>query len=180
MTLFLEYIQSDLYRYNGRRGFVEFVKVFLGQKGFRFSFFLRLAYFSRNILGLNLFTVFIFRLAKLIYNTDANFRATIGKGLELRHVYGMTWGSPVVMGENVVITHNVTIAGKNGQFPSIGDNVYLGCGCVVLGNIRIGNHVVIGANAVVVKDVPDGCVVAGNPARILPNKNTQDYIKNPI
>lgn len=64
------------------------------------------------------------------------------------------------IGQNCVIFQNVTI-GTNGSNdgPVIGDNCYFGTGCVVLGNIHIGNNVKIGSNAIVVKDVPDNCTV---------------------
>ena len=51
--------------------------------------------------------------------------------------------------------------------PIIGDNVHISAGARILGPIKIGNNVIIGANAVVVKDVPDNCVVAGSPAKII-------------
>lgn len=59
--------------------------------------------------------------------------------------------------------------GYNGQGdpPVIGDNVMITCGAKVLGQIHVGNHVTIGANAVVIRDVPDNCVVGGVPAKIL-------------
>lgn len=68
-----------------------------------------------------------------------------------------------------MIGQGVTIGGKSGWYevPVIGDNVEINAGARVLGPVRIGNNVIIGANSVVVKDVPDNCVVAGIPARII-------------
>ncbi len=71
------------------------------------------------------------------------------------------------IGRNFQTKHNVTIGSNKNGIPTIGDNVFIGCGACVLGNIRIGNNVQIGANAVVVKDVPDNCLVVGNPAYIV-------------
>jgi serine O-acetyltransferase len=69
----------------------------------------------------------------------------------------------------------VTVATKNinGQFVSatIGDNCTLGAKSTILGGVRIGNNVKVGANAVVTKDVPDNCTVAGVPARIIKELN---------
>lgn len=56
---------------------------------------------------------------------------------------------------------------KNGKRPIIGDNVFLGANVTIIGGVRIGNNVEVGAGSVVVKDVPDNCVVAGNPAKII-------------
>lgn len=85
-----------------------------------------------------------------------------------------------VVGRNCIIGANVTIGGKSGWYevPVIGDNVDISAGVKILGPVRIGNNVIIGANAVVVKDVPDNCVVAGIPARIIKrNINRDDFTK---
>lgn len=68
--------------------------------------------------------------------------------------------------------HNTTIGKKGKDRPIIGNNVSVGVGAIILGNISIGDNVTIGAGAVVVKDVPDNCVVAGNPAKIIRMKST--------
>lgn len=54
--------------------------------------------------------------------------------------------------------------------PTIGNHVLIGAGAVILGNIHVGDNAIIGANAVVLSDVPDGCIVVGNPARIVSGK----------
>lgn len=71
------------------------------------------------------------------------------------------------MGKNCTIFQQTTIGATEKGTPTLGDNVTIYCGAKVLGNISIGNNVVIGANAVVVKDVPDNVVVAGVPAKII-------------
>ncbi len=83
-----------------------------------------------------------------------------------------------VIGKNCMIGQCVTIGGKSGQYevPVIGDNVEINAGARVLGPIHIGDNVIIGANAVVVKDVPSNCVVAGVPAKIIKsNINFERY-----
>ncbi|CRH89995.1 Serine acetyltransferase [Chlamydia trachomatis] len=69
------------------------------------------------------------------------------------------------IGKNCVISQNVTI-GSKGPLPIIGDNVYIAPGSKCIGG-QIGNNVVIGANSVVTKEIPDNCVVAGVPAKIV-------------
>lgn len=71
------------------------------------------------------------------------------------------------IGSNCTINQQVTIAEDNEKAAVIGDNVFIGTGAKILGNVHIGNNVRIGANAVVVKDVPDNCTVVGIPARIV-------------
>lgn len=71
------------------------------------------------------------------------------------------------IGKNFKTKHNVTIGNNKGGIPTIGDNVFVGVGAVIVGKIKIGNNVQIGANAVVTKDVPDNAVIVGNPAYII-------------
>lgn len=83
-----------------------------------------------------------------------------------------------VIGKNCIIGQGATIGGKSQWYevPVLGDNVYVAAGARILGPIRIGNNVTIGANAVITKDVPDNCVVAGVPARIIKeNVSAEDF-----
>lgn len=95
----------------------------------------------------------------------------IGGGLYIQHGFA-TMIAAKTIGENCWINQQVTI-GYNGQGdpPVIGDNVMITCGAKVLGSIHVGDHVIVGANAVVIRDVPDHCVVGGVPARILKTNN---------
>ena len=97
----------------------------------------------------------------------------IGGGLYIQHGFA-TMIAAKSIGENCWINQQVTIGYKGlGEPPVIGDNVTITCGAKVLGNIRIGNSVTVGANAVVIRDVPDNCVVGGIPAKVL-KANTID------
>ena len=91
----------------------------------------------------------------------------IGGGLYIQHGFA-TMIAAKSIGENCWINQQVTI-GYNGQgdAPVIGNNVMITCGAKVLGQIHVGDHVTVGANAVVIRDVPDHCVVGGVPAKIL-------------
>ena len=83
----------------------------------------------------------------------------------------MDIGYTVKIGRNVSIHQGVTIgrvfAGKKAGMPTIGDNVVIFAGAKILGNIHVGHHAVIGANAVVTNDVPDYSVVGGVPAKVI-------------
>ena len=80
------------------------------------------------------------------------------------------------IGKNCIIGSCVTIGGKSGWYevPVIGDNVEIHSGAKIIGPVRIGNNVIIGANAVVTKDIPDNCVVAGIPAKIIKENITKE------
>ena len=97
--------------------------------------------------------------------------ATIGKGLVIDHGMGVVIGETAEIGDNVLLYHGVTLGGtgkdKGKRHPTIGNNVIIGCGAKVLGPITIGDGAKIGANAVVLKDVPTGVTAVGKPARNL-------------
>jgi serine O-acetyltransferase len=91
----------------------------------------------------------------------------IGPGLVFHHGWS-TYIEAKSIGKDCWIFQHVTIAYANEtDHPTIGDNVTIYCNSLLIGNIKIGNNVVIGAGSVVVKDVPDNCVVVGVPARIV-------------
>jgi len=96
--------------------------------------------------------------------------ANIGQGLFIDHGLGVVIGETSIIGENVTLFQGVTLGGtgkeKGKRHPTIGNSVVIGAGAKVLGNIIIGDNVQIGANAVVVKDVPPNCTVVGVPGRI--------------
>lgn len=91
----------------------------------------------------------------------------IGGGFYIQHGFA-TYISAEKIGENCWVNQQVTIGFKDdsGKSPVIGDNVTVSCGAKVLGNIILGNKMVIGANAVVTKSFPQGnCIIAGVPAK---------------
>ncbi len=97
--------------------------------------------------------------------------ANIGPGFFIDHGMGVVIGETTEIGENVTLYQNVTLGGtgtaRGKRHPTIGDNVVIGAGAKVLGNIRLGNGVKVGAGSVVVHSVPDNCTVVGVPAEIV-------------
>lgn len=96
--------------------------------------------------------------------------AEFGPGFVLIHSNGVVINSAVKGGRDVKVEHQVTIGADRGVSPILGDDVFIGAGAKILGAIRVGSRVRIGANAVVVKDVPDDVTAVGVPARHLPRK----------
>lgn len=122
------------------------------------------------------------RLAKLmaltnfvVFGLEAPTRLNIGPGLVIPHPNGIIMGAGHI-GENVTIYQQVTLGAKMADFkfdpalrPHVGDGVIITAGAKILGPVRLGARAVIGANAVVLKDVPADCLAVGVPARIINN-----------
>jgi serine O-acetyltransferase len=119
--------------------------------------------------------VFAYLLETWILGTGAeiSLEAEIGGGLYLAHLAGVVIGNKTKIGRNAYILQGVTLGGncgreRDGQTqPMLGDNVLIAAGAKVLGPVRIGNNVEIGANAVVLDDLPDESVAVGVPARVI-------------
>lgn len=94
-------------------------------------------------------------------------RARFGPGLVLLHPVGVVINTGVTAGRNCIIESNVTIGAEKGRAPALGDHVFLGSGARVLGSARVGRRARIGANAVVLEDIPDDATAVGIPARVV-------------
>ena len=96
--------------------------------------------------------------------------ATIGHNLFIDHGMGVVVGETAIIGDNVLLYHGVTLGGSGKEtgkrHPTVGNNVVVGAGAKILGNITIGDNSYIGANAVVIKNVPPNSTVVGIPGRI--------------
>ena len=104
----------------------------------------------------------------ILYNSSIPYECELGKGTRFGYGgIGVVLHKRVIIGNNCMIGSNVTVGGKSGHYevPVIGNHVYLATGSKILGPISIGNNVSVGANAVVIKSVPDNAIVAGVPAR---------------
>ncbi|GER80051.1 serine acetyltransferase [Candidatus Denitrolinea symbiosum] len=114
------------------------------------------------------------------YGISISYRTQIGSGLYIGHFGGIVINKNVVVGKNCNISHQVTLGkanrGVKKGYPVIGDNVYLGPGAKVIGNVKIGNNVAVGANCVVTKDIPDNGVVVGIPGKIISLEGSLGYI----
>lgn len=114
----------------------------------------------------------IYKILNFIYFTliagaEVPAKCKIGKGLVLAHgAKGIVINPEVIIGENAYIIHHVTIGSIGNGIPKVGNNVLIGVGAKILGDVTIGNSTKIGANATVVKDVPDGCTAVSPAASI--------------
>ena len=109
--------------------------------------------------------------ARMLTGVDIHPGAKIGKRLFIDHAQGVVIGETAIIGDDVVMYHGSTLGGtgkdKGKRHPTVGNNVVIGCGAKVLGNITIGDNAKIGANAVVLHDVPANSTVVGVPGRIV-------------
>lgn len=110
-------------------------------------------------------------LARFVTGIEIHPGAIVGPGFFIDHGMATVIGETAEIGANVTLYHNVTLGGvswrKEKRHPTLEDNVVVGAGAQVLGPIRIGARSRIGANAVVVKDVPSDSVVTGIPGRVM-------------
>ena len=108
--------------------------------------------------------------ARMTTGVDIHPAATIGRRLFIDHATGVVIGETAVIGEDCLIFHGVTLGGQSmnrgKRHPTLGDRVMIGAGAKVLGAITIGDDAKIGANAVVVKDVPAEGIALGVPAKL--------------
>ncbi|AJQ94056.1 serine O-acetyltransferase [Gynuella sunshinyii] len=110
-------------------------------------------------------------LMRMITNVDIHPGAQIGESCFIDHGAGVVIGETAVLGNNVTLYHGVTLGGtswkKGKRHPTLGDGVMVGAGAKILGPIVIGRQCRVGANSVVVSDVPDACTVVGIPGKVV-------------
>jgi len=121
------------------------------------------------------------QLTRLMTGIEIHPGATIGKGLFIDHGTGVVIGETSIIGNNVTLFQGVTLGGtgkdRGKRHPNIGNNVVIGTGGKVLGNITVGDNSYIGANAVVIKDVPPNSTVVGVPGRITKQEGKKMDVK---
>jgi serine O-acetyltransferase len=120
---------------------------------------------------------FLKLLSEILTGIELPCEAIVGKRFRIDHFGGIIISGDAVFGDDCVVRNGVTVGlrhtGKSGS-PVIGSRVDIGAGAKILGAIRIGDDVAIGANAVVLIDVPPNSIAVGVPARVLPRKSTTD------
>ncbi len=122
-------------------------------------------------LGLPFFPRLLSHLARFLTGIEIHPGAQIGRGVFIDHGMGVVVGETAIIGDYALIYQGVTLGGTGKEsgkrHPTLGENVIVGAGAKVLGNLQIGNNVRIGAGSVVLRDVPADCTVVGVPGRIV-------------
>lgn len=171
---FKELYRSDLSRYgNAGGGYTK-----------HFHFYYRKSQTCNNVL-LKYWYRFVFSRLTDRRGIEISRKTNIGKGLYLGHAYNITVNPKVIIGNNCNLHKGVTIGQENRGArkgtPKIGNEVWIGVNATVVGNITVGNDVLIAPNAYVNCDVPDHSVVFGNPCIIKHRDNaTEGYINHTV
>ncbi len=138
--------------------------------GLQALLFHRLAHWLHHI-GIPFIPRLTSHIARFLTGIEIHPGATIGQGVFIDHGMGVVVGETAIVGDYALIYQGVTLGGTGKQcgkrHPTVGENVVVGAGAKVLGNIQIGNNVRIGAGSVVLRDVPADCTVVGVPGRIV-------------
>jgi serine O-acetyltransferase len=154
-------------------------ELFFNYPGLWALFFHRIAH-SLYKIGLRFLPRFISAIGLFLTTIDIHPAATLGRRVFIDHGVGVVIGETAVIGDDVIIYQQVTLGGvstsKGKRHPTLGNNVVIGAGSKVLGNIHIGENSKVGANSVVVKDVPADSTAIGIPARVL----KRGYDKTPL
>ncbi|SMP62839.1 serine O-acetyltransferase EpsC [Anoxynatronum buryatiense] len=147
------------------------LEILLCYPGLHALFFHRVAHFFHRHRWF-LIARLISNFSRFMTGIEIHPGATIGKGFFIDHGMGIVIGETAEVGDNVTLFHGVTLGGtgkdQGKRHPTVSDNAIIGTGAKVLGPITIGAYAKVGANAVVLKDVPDHCSAVGIPAKIIP------------
>ncbi len=177
-------IASDLYRHFGLKGTKGLLKG-LSYPGFRYTYLLRkVSQHHRKSIRRVLYKLLL-RRYRFKYGFEINSDATIGEGFYLTSHCSPVIIGPVKIGRNCNVSHCVTIGrgitGARKGRPTLGDDVWIGPGSIIVGKVIIGNDVLIAPNTFVNFDVPDHSIVIGSPGKIIAKENpTRDYINNKV
>ena len=174
MKLLIETLQEDIKTNFGNKKIIHLFK----NKKFKLIFYFRIAnfFYKKNQIKRTYLTRFLQSIFTKMFNKylekfccDFKIKTEIGKGLHIPHPLGIVINGKAKIGNNCTIMQQVTIGNKlnDDNIPIIGNNVFIGAGAKIIGNIKIEDNVIIGANSVVTKSISKNCIVAGIPARII-------------
>lgn len=160
-------IKSDLWRYGYDDSVVSFLVCYRTHKMFRFVTWFRICHYF-NCINTNSKWILCkyysrrkYKKLSILYSIDLPYRVKIGFGFKINHGMGLVVNSKTIIGNNVMVSHNVTFADEHRKAPVIGDRVRISPGTVIIGAVKVGDDVVVGANSTITKNVPNNCVAVG-------------------
>ena len=184
LTKLKKIIAADHFRFYKNVSNKEILKHIFYSESFKYIFWMRVCSFTKKGKHrlLFLFTRLILNHYKYKLGICIPYNTQISEGFYIGHFGGIIVSPKAIIGQNCNLSHGVTIGkisrGKNSGAPIIGNNVYIGPGAKIIGGITIGDNVAIGANSVVVSDVPKNCTFGGIPAKQISTSTSSLYINN--
>lgn len=136
----------------------------------------RLMFFCNNYFVTKIFAMIICKINALLCGAVIGKGARFGSGFVILHSVGIVINTRVRGGKNIYLESGVVIGETKRGCPVLGDNIFIGSGAKIVGDIYIGDNVTIGANAVVVKSVKSNTVVGGVPAQIIRKKTPEETV----
>jgi serine O-acetyltransferase len=179
-------IKADFFRCTALDDINELLKFILSDPGFKFIFFFRLSSLrpkSKFRKRIHAFSFYFHKKYLFKYGYQIPVSTNIGKGFQILHFGSIVFNPLATIGENCTVFPGVIIGqDKRGLAPNIGNKVFIGANSIVVGGISIGNNCLIAPGSYVNFDVPDNCLVIGNPARyFVKNKEIiNGYLNNLI
>jgi serine O-acetyltransferase len=170
----------DFKREYGEANITNILQMIVYGIGFKYVIWQRLCvYFkTKKMAFLPIFLVCLLMRRRYMFKFGISIdrNTELGPGLYINHFGGIVVGGSVRIGKNCYLCQGVTIGrdfqqGIEKKGPIIGDDVFIGAGAKIIGNVIVGNNVFIGANAVVVDNIPDNCIAVGVPAKIIAKPN---------
>lgn len=179
-----KYVESDMYRWTGEKNGKKQKRKLKRIPQFQLIYYKRKCekYRGKNKIIFGIYSL-VYRKLKIKYLTDIPAKTQMGYGFVVEHLGGIAINPKTVIGNNVNIYNGVTIGvekrGERKGTPVIGSEVWIGANAVIVGNVHIGNNVLVAPNSFVNFSVPDDSIVVGNPAKVIHNKEAcAYYIKN--
>ena len=156
-----------------------YLEIIFCYPGVHAIFFYKIAHFLDNI-KIPFFPKFISYICQIITSIDIHPKSKIGKNFFIDHGIGVVIGETAIIGDNVTIYHSVTLGAKNilqgKRHPTIEDNVIIGAGAKILGDITIGKNSKIGANSVIIENIQQNKIIVTNKGYVIENLEIEFYI----
>jgi serine O-acetyltransferase len=177
-------LKCDLYRYKGANGIKSFAKIYLIKPEFKYIVWMRLTKYigtkGKIFTPIKVLSLLTLKRYSYKYGINIPYKTDIGKGFFISHPGEITINEFSKVGINCNISQGVTLGqanrGKNKGYPVVGENVYIGPGAKLVGNVHVSNNCCIGANCVVTKDVPENGVSVGIPNKTVSFDGSEGYI----
>ena len=168
--------------YHGDPAAKSTLEIFFCYPGFH-SILLHRAAHKMHLAGFSLLARIVSQFNRSVTGIEVHPGATIGRRCFIDHGMGVVIGETTEIGDDVLLYQGVTLGGtgkeRGKRHPTIGNNVVIGTGAKILGNITIGDHTKIGAGSVVIRSVPDHSTVVGVPGRVVRLRvDTGDYLEH--